>query len=74
VALREMVAKLIDHDRYHGLLVFYHSADMLQSEYRLSFISSEAIIDEGGNFITQSTAPKRYTYVLGENKSTQTPY
>ncbi|GHT60367.1 hypothetical protein AGMMS50239_09230 [Bacteroidia bacterium] len=72
VALRELVSQLIDHDRYHGLLAFYHSEDLSQSEYRLSFISSEAVIDDAGNFTTQNTNPKRYTYVLGENESTRT--
>jgi hypothetical protein len=72
VALRELVFRLIDHDRYHGLLAFYHSEDLLQLEYRLSFISSEAVIDDTGNLTTQNTNPKRYTYVLGENESTRT--
>jgi hypothetical protein len=72
VALREIVFRLIDHDRYHGLLALYHSEDTKQPEYRLSFISSEAIIDENGNLATQNTNPKRYTYILGENESTRT--
>jgi hypothetical protein len=72
VALRELVFQLIDHDRYHSLLAFYHSEDLSQPEYRLSFISSEAVIDDTGNFTTQNTNPKRYTYVLGENESTRT--
>jgi hypothetical protein len=72
VALREIAAGLIDHSYYHGLLVFYHSKNVQQPEYRLSFISSEATINETGNLTTQSTAPKRYTYVLGENESTRT--
>ena len=33
VALREIGFRLIDHDRYHGLLAFYHSADTAQPEY-----------------------------------------
>jgi methylase of polypeptide subunit release factors len=72
VALRELVFRLIDHDRYHGILAFYHSEDAAQPEYRFSFISSEAIFDKNGNLLTQSTNPKRFTYVLGENESTRT--
>ncbi|MDR2064086.1 MAG: Eco57I restriction-modification methylase domain-containing protein, partial [Prevotellaceae bacterium] len=71
VGLRDMVIKLIYHARYHGILAFYHSANA--AEYRFSFISSEPTIDADGNYSVQSTAPKRYTYVLGENEKTKTP-
>ncbi len=74
VGLRELVVKFIDHARYHGILAFYHSEDtVMQGQYRLSFISSEPTIDADGNFSVQSTAPKRFTYVLGENEKTKTP-
>ena len=73
VGLRNLVEKFIDHARYHGILAFYHSEDRAQSAYRFSFISSEPTIDADGNFLIQSTAPKRFTYVLGENEKTKTP-
>lgn len=73
VGLRELVVKLIDHANYHGILAFYHSEDKSQSSYRFSFISSEPTIDAEGNFTVQSTAPKRFSYVLGENEKTKTP-
>ena len=73
VGLRDLVVKFIDHARYHGILAFYHSEDTTQNQYRLSFISSEPTIDADGNFSVQSTAPKRFTYVLGENEKTKTP-
>src|SRR5688572_11946235 len=38
VGLRNLVAKLIDQDKYHGILAFYHSEDISQVDYRLSFI------------------------------------
>lgn len=38
VALRDIAFKLIDQDKYHGLLVFYHSDDNTQLDYRLSII------------------------------------
>lgn len=72
VALRDIVFKLIDQDKYHGLLVFYHSEDVRQSDYRLSFISSQSTFDSEGNFITQSTHPKRYSFLLGPNESCYT--
>lgn len=73
VALREIVFKLIDQDKYHGLLVFYHSEDAKQLDYRLSFISNQTLIDSDGNFVNQSTNPKRYSFILGENESCYTP-
>ena len=73
VGLRNLVEKFIDHVHYDGILAFYHSEDTTQSQYRLSFISSEPTIDAVGNFTVQSTAPKRFTYVLGENEKTKTP-
>ncbi len=71
IGLRNLVEKLIDHARYHGILAFYHSDTLV--EYRMSFISSEPKINEDGTFSIEKTAPKRYTYVLGENEKTKTP-
>lgn len=73
VALREIAFKIIDQDKYHGLLVFYHSDDISQLDYRMSFISHQTIIDNDGNFINQSTHPKRYSFILGANESCYTP-
>ena len=70
VGLHNLVEKFIDHARYHGILAFYHNDN---SEYRMSFISREPTIDAAGNFTVQGTAPKRFTYVLGENEKTKTP-
>jgi adenine-specific DNA-methyltransferase len=72
VALREIVFKLIDQDKYHGLVVFYHSEDISQLDYRLSFISNQTSIDEDGNISTQSTNAKRYSFILGVNESCNT--
>ena len=73
VALRDIAFKLIDQDKYHGLLVFYHSEDENQLDYRLSFISNQTVIDNDGNFVNQSTHPKRFSFILGENESCYTP-
>ncbi len=72
VALRDIAFNLIDQDKYHGLLVFYHSEDDTQLDYRLSFISRQTTIDEDGNFIQQSTNAKRYSFILGVNESCTT--
>lgn len=73
VALRDIVFNLIDQDKYHGLLVFYHSEDANQLDYRLSFISNQTVIDNDGNFVNKSTNPKRFSFILGENESCYTP-
>ena len=72
VALRDIVFKLIDQDKYHGLLVFYHSEDETQIDFRLSFISSLTEFDADGNLIKQSTHPKRFSFVLGANETCTT--
>ena len=72
VALRDIAFKLIDQDRYHGLLVFYHSEDKNQLDYRLSFISSLTEFDADGNLIKQTTHPKRFSFLLGANETCTT--
>jgi len=72
VALRDIVFKLIDQDKYHGLLVFYHNVDETQKDYRLSFISSLTEFDADGNLIKQTTHPKRFSFVLGANETCTT--
>lgn len=73
VALRDIAFKLIDQDKYHGLLVFYHSEDEKQLDYRFSFISNQTVIDNDGVFVNQSTNPKRFSFILGGNESCYTP-
>jgi len=53
-------------------LAFYHSEDEYQKDYRLSFISRQSSLDESGNLKTNSTDPKRYTFILGANQSCNT--
>lgn len=64
--LREIAAKYVDQDIIHGALVLYFS--VIQTEYRLTFISKQTVFDPEGNLSTKETAPKRYTFLLGESE------
>ncbi|MBX3252895.1 MAG: Eco57I restriction-modification methylase domain-containing protein [Chitinophagaceae bacterium] len=73
VALRDMVYRLIDQDRYHGLLVFYYNNERKKSStYRMSLVSKETLFDDSGNIVEKSTHPKRYTYILGAGETRTT--
>ena len=64
--LRDIAIKYVDQDITHGALVFYYSDD--QADYRLTFVSKQTSLNEDGEFVTKATAPKRYTFLLGENE------
>ena len=64
--LREIAAKYVDQDIIHGALVFYYSTN--QPDYRLTFVSKQTIINANGEVEKKETAPKRYTFLLGENE------
>lgn len=64
--LHDIAIKYVDQDIIHGALVFYYSKN--QVDYRLTYISKQTFFDSNGNLITQSTAPKRYTFLLGEHE------
>ena len=64
--LREIAAKYVDQDIIHGALVFYYSKQ--QPDYRLTFVSKQTIINANGELEKKETAPKRYTFLLGENE------
>ena len=68
--LRDIAIRYVDQDIIHGALVFYYSKNQL--DYRLTYISKQTYFDSNGNLITQSTAPKRYTFLLGEHESCTT--
>lgn len=61
--LRDIAAKYIDQGITHGALVFFYSKK--QNEYRFTFISKHAEIDQDGSYQIIQTHPKRYTYILG---------
>ncbi len=64
--LRDIAIKYVDQDIIHGALVFYYSEN--QADYRLTFVSKQTLLNEDGTFVTKETAPKRYTFLLGENE------
>ena len=64
--LRDIAIKYVDQDIIHGALVFYYSES--QADYRLTFVSKQTSLNEDGAFVTKETAPKRYTFLLGENE------
>lgn len=64
--LREIAAKYVDQDIIHGAWVFYYSKQ--QPDYRLTFVSKQTVINANGELEKKETAPKRYTFLLGENE------
>lgn len=68
--LRDIAAKYVDQSLIHGALVFYYSLN--QEDYRLTYIAKQTVFDESGQFKTNETAPKRYTFILGPNETCTT--
>lgn len=68
--LREIAAKTIDQSIIHGALAFYYSKNV--SDYRLTFIAKQTSFNEDGELTKTETAPKRYTFLLGENEPCRT--
>ncbi len=64
--LRDIAIKYVDQDIIHGALVFYYSEN--QADYRLTFVSKQTSLNDEGTFVTNATAPKRYTFLLGTNE------
>lgn len=68
--LRDIAAKYVDQSLIHGALVFYYS--LSQEDYRLTYVAKQTVFDESGQFKTNETAPKRYTFILGPNETCTT--
>lgn len=68
--LREITARTIDQSVIHGVLAFYYSKNV--SDYRLTFIAKQTSFNGNGELIKTETAPKRYTFLLGENEPCRT--
>ena len=65
-SLRDIAAKYVDQGLIHGALVFYYSQN--QDDYRLTFIAKQTYFNESGELVKKETAPKRYTFLLGNNE------
>ena len=68
--LRDIAAQTIDQSIIHGVLAFYYSKDV--ADYRLTYIAKQSSFNENGELIKSETAPKRYTFLLGENEPCRT--
>ena len=70
VELRNLVARYIDQETRHGVLVIF---DGQTADYRFTFAARETEFDAEGNFVPRETATKRFTYLLGPYEACTTP-
>lgn len=68
--LRDIAAHTIDQSIIHGVLAFYYSKDV--ADHWLTYIAKQSSFNENGELIKSETAPKRYTFLLGENEPCRT--
>lgn len=68
--LRDIAAHYVDQSLIHGAWVFYYSKN--QADYRLTYIAKQTFFNADGELIKNETAPKRYTFLLGENEKCTT--
>ena len=69
VQMRQLVAKECRSHTYDGALAVYYDD---RERWRFSFISMEYKLDEQGQLDRSESAPKRYTYLLGEGAQIRT--
>ena len=69
VQMRQLVAKECRNSDYDGALAVYYDD---RERWRFSFISMEYKLDEQGQLDRSESAPKRYTYLLGEGAQIRT--
>jgi hypothetical protein len=70
VELRNLLAKFIDQEKNHGVLVIYEQG---KEDYRFTFTSKSSSVDEETSAeIKKETDPKRFTYLLGKNQKCRT--
>lgn len=68
--LRDITAHYVDQSLIHGAWVFYYSQN--QKDYRLTYIAKQTDFTPDGELVKSETAPKRYTFLLGENEKCTT--
>lgn len=71
VELRGLISKDLLSGVKDGALVVYYSAE--KPQYRFTFIAKQTKITETGDFEESETDTKRFTYVLGETETCNTP-
>ena len=71
VELNNLVSQYIDQNQNHGVLSIFEQGN---DDYRFTFSARASEYDEEeGDFKTNKTDTKRFTYVLGKNESCKTP-
>lgn len=71
VALRNFVARFIDEAATQAVLAVFHQPG--KGDWRLTYASKRSQLDEDTLEITSvQTAPRRYTFLLGENEPCRT--
>ncbi len=70
VGLRSLIVKCIDEVSAHAVLAFFVQPG--KSFYRLTYAAKESRLGEDLKIRTEQTAPRRFTYILGEGESCRT--
>ncbi|MCA9343689.1 MAG: Eco57I restriction-modification methylase domain-containing protein [Candidatus Nomurabacteria bacterium] len=71
IAITKEAFKILrDHAIANALIVFTDGTD----NWRLSLLTTTIKLDEKGKVITESSNPRRYSFFLGLNAKTRTPY
>src|ERR1035437_9180482 len=70
VGLRSLIVKCIDEVSAHAVLAFFVQSG--KSFYRLTYAAKVSRLGEDQKIQTEQTAPRRFTYILGEGESCRT--
>jgi hypothetical protein len=70
VGLRSLIVKCIDEVSAHAVLAFFVQPG--KPFYRLTYAAKESKLGEDLQIRTEQTAPRRFTYILGEGESCRT--
>ena len=69
VELRNLVARYIDQENNHGVLVIFTGQN---EDYRFTFTAKESEFNDDGEFVERQTSTKRFTYLLGPHETCTT--
>ncbi|RTK94545.1 hypothetical protein EKI60_02895 [Candidatus Saccharibacteria bacterium] len=71
IAITKEAFKILrDHATANALIVFTDGTD----NWRLSLLTTTLKLDDKGRVVTESSNPRRYSFVLGAHAKTRTPY